>query len=77
MTFSVPEDIQTGMTSVEILDFEFGKHLNFEAEVFFEEDEGIVQVEDFGVHLSHDGTTIFGLQVEALKDRDKTRIAAV
>lgn len=35
---------QTGMTSVEILDFEHTSYLNFEAEVYYPEDEGILQV---------------------------------
>eukprot|EP00026_Physarum_polycephalum_P003108 Phypoly_transcript_03117.p1 GENE.Phypoly_transcript_03117~~Phypoly_transcript_03117.p1 ORF type:complete len:804 (+),score=114.88 Phypoly_transcript_03117:150-2561(+) len=75
MTFTVPDDLAKGMTSVSILDFAFSKHLNFEAEVYFEEEDGIVQVEHFGVHLSHDGTTVLGLKIEALLDRDKTHIS--
>ena len=33
MTFTVPDDLAKGMTSVSILDFAFSKYLNFEAEV--------------------------------------------
>lgn len=43
--------------------------------MYFEEDEGIIQVEHFGVHLDHDGSTMLGLKIEALLDRDKHRIS--
>ena len=38
-----------GLTEVEILDFEDTEYINFEAEINFPEEEGIVQVENFGM----------------------------
>ena len=37
-------EVEAGMTSVQILDFEHTSYLNFEAEVYYPEDEGILQV---------------------------------
>lgn len=62
-------EVTPGLTSVEILDFGLTSYLNFEAEVHYPEDEGIVQVEQFGVHMREDGAVIYGLKVEAIMDR--------
>ena len=53
---SVPQ----GNTNVKILDFDFVRFINFEADINYAEDEGIVQVENFGMHLNVDGTIIYG-----------------
>ena len=60
---------EVGLTEVEILDFEGTEYINFEAMINFPEDEGIVQVENFGMHLSKLGTTVYGMKVEAILDR--------
>lgn len=62
-------DVPPGLTQVTILDFDFVKFINFEAEINFPEDEGIVQVETFGMHLDVDGTIVYGMFVEAILDR--------
>lgn len=51
------------MTTVKILDFTPTKHVNFEADIHLPEDEGIVQVETFGVSMNQDGTVYYGMQV--------------
>ena len=48
-----------------ILDFDFVRFINFEAEIHFPEEEGIVQIENFGMHLNVDGTAI---KIEAILD---------
>jgi hypothetical protein len=58
-----------GATSVRILDFDETTFINFEAEINFPEDEGIVQVEEFGMHLNEDGTLIYGMRMDAILDR--------
>ena len=42
--FNINLDPQSGLTSVDILDFEQTSYLNFEAEVYYPEDDGIKQV---------------------------------
>ena len=64
-----------GLTEVDILDFDETAFVNFEAEVHFPEDEGIVQVENFGMHLSVDGTVFYGIKVEAIMDRTSDNIS--
>lgn len=47
--------LEPGLTSVSVLEFSLSSYLNFEAEVNFPEDEGIKQIEQFGVHVNDDG----------------------
>jgi hypothetical protein len=47
--------MQPGATGVQVLEFEHSKFLNFVAEVHFPEEEGITQIEQFGVHTQSDG----------------------
>ena len=50
------------MTAVDILDYTLTNHINFEAEIRFAEDSGVVQVETFGVSLNAEGTCFYGMQ---------------
>jgi len=63
------------MTAVDILDYTLTNHINFEAEIRFSEDSGVVQVETFGVSLNAEGTCFYGMQVEAVMDRIKDNIS--
>eukprot|EP00903_Cladosiphon_okamuranus_P012290 g11524.t2 len=63
------------LTSVDILDYTLTNHINFEAEINFAEDSGVVQVETFGVSLNAEGTCFYGMQVEAVMDRIKDNIS--
>ncbi|KAJ1457473.1 hypothetical protein M885DRAFT_515039 [Pelagophyceae sp. CCMP2097] len=63
------------MTAVDILDYTLTNHINFEAEIRFTEDSGVVQVETFGVSLNAEGTCFYGMQVEAVMDRIKDNIS--
>ena len=38
------------MTSVQILDHDMTRFTNIEAQVYYPEDDGVVQVEHFGIH---------------------------
>ncbi len=61
--------LPTGLTQVSILDFDIIECMNFEAEIHFPEEEGIVQVENFGMHLNVNGAIYYSLFVEAILDR--------
>ena len=50
-------------------------HINFEADIHYPEEAGVVQVETFGVSMSADGTVFYGMQVEAVLDRIKDNIS--
>ncbi|CAM9159563.1 unnamed protein product [Pylaiella littoralis] len=63
------------LTSVDILDYTLTNHINFEAEINFAEESGVVQVETFGVSLNAEGTCFYGMQVEAVMDRIRDNIS--
>ena len=50
-------------------------HVNFEADIHFPEEPGVVQVEMFGVSMNSHGTMFYGMQVEAVLDRIKDNIS--
>jgi len=68
-------EINPGLTAVHILDFHLTRHINFEAEINYPEEEGIVQVECFGLHIRVDGTIVYGMHVEAILDRIKDNLS--
>ena len=59
-------DVPPGLTQVTILDYDFVRFINFEAEINYPEEDGIVQVENFGIHLNVDGTVLYGMKIEAI-----------
>lgn len=62
-------EVPPGLTEVIINSHNMSHFVNLEAEVFFPEDEGIVQVEQIGIRYSVSGSTLYGLMVEAVQDR--------
>ena len=68
-------DVPPGLTQVTILDYDFVRFINFEAEINYPEEDGIVQVENFGIHLNVDGTVLYGIKVEAIMDRTEESIS--
>jgi len=68
-------EINPGLTNVAILDFHLTRHINFEAEINYPEEDGIVQVENFGLHIRVDGTILYGMHIEAILDRIKDNIS--
>jgi len=63
------------LTSVDILDYTLTNHINFEADINFAEEEGVIQVETFGCSLNAEGTCFYGMQIEAVMDRIKDNIS--
>ena len=55
-----------GLTSIRVLDFEFGKFINFEADIRYPESEGVVQVEFFGINMNASGCVTYGMRMEAI-----------
>lgn len=45
-------ELSPQLTSVEVLDYTHTNHINFEAEIRFREDPGVVQVETFGISMN-------------------------
>jgi hypothetical protein len=68
-------EVPPGLTQVRILDYDPVRFINFEAEINFPEDDGIVQVENFGIHLNVDGTIFYGIRVDAILDKKSERIS--
>lgn len=68
-------EVPPGLTEVRILDYDPVRYINFEAEINFPEDDGIVQVENFGIHLNVDGTIFYGIKVDAILDKRSDRIS--
>ena len=81
LTDSDPETMQFeqegegSLTEVQLLDFAPETYVNFEAEVHFPEDEGIVQIENMGVHVDHQGSIVYGCILEAVLDRVRNKIS--
>jgi hypothetical protein len=53
--------VPPGLTSVNILDYTLAGHVNFEADIHFPVEDGVVQVETFGVSANADGTCFYGM----------------
>jgi len=68
-------ELNPGLTSISILDYTLADHANFEANIHYPTQEGVVQVETFGISCNSDGTLFYGMQVEAVLDRIKDNIS--
>lgn len=68
-------ELSPELTSVEVLDYTQTNHINFEAEIRFREDPGVVQVETFGISMNAEGTCFYGMQLEAVMNRIKDNIS--
>ncbi|KAL3672173.1 hypothetical protein V7S43_002836 [Phytophthora oleae] len=61
--------INPGLTKIAIVDFEFDCFTNFEADIYAPIEDGIVQIESFGMHLNGDGSIVYGMEIDATMDR--------
>lgn len=68
-------DVEPGLTNINIVDIVEGQRCNLEAEIYFPEEEGIVQVENFGVHVHVSGCVFCGIRIEAIQERIKNHIS--
>ncbi|KAG6623694.1 (+)-neomenthol dehydrogenase [Phytophthora cinnamomi] len=59
-------EVTPGLTQVKILDFDAIRFINFEAEINFPESDGIIQVENFGMHLHVSGAVLYGVKIDAI-----------
>ena len=62
-------DVPQGLTDVRVLDYDETQFINFEAIIMFPESPGIIQVEEFGMHISEDGFLNYAMKIEAIQDR--------
>ena len=68
-------ELSPQLTLVEVLDYTQTNHINFEAEIRFREDPGVIQVETFGISMNAEGTCFYGMQLEAVMNRIKDNIS--
>lgn len=63
-------EMSPGLTQVSVLDYDYGKGVNFQAhiEIPYAGDD-MVQLEELGVHISVNGLCSYGMRIEALQDR--------
>uniref|UniRef100_K3W8I8 Uncharacterized protein n=1 Tax=Globisporangium ultimum (strain ATCC 200006 / CBS 805.95 / DAOM BR144) TaxID=431595 RepID=K3W8I8_GLOUD len=66
--------LNPGLTKIAIVDFEFDSFTNFEADIHAPNDNGIVQIESFGMHLNGDGTIVYGMFIDAIMDQSADSI---
>ena len=59
-----------GITSAVILDYEENSYINYEAEVFFPEEPGIIQIEHIGMHFDYSGFALYGVRIDGVEARD-------
>jgi len=64
-----------GLTEVDILDFDETAYVNFEAEVHYPEEDGIIQVENFGIHINDEGYLMYGLRCEGIMQAVKEKMS--
>jgi WD repeat-containing protein 35 len=63
-------EMSPGLTQVTVLDYDYGKGINFQAHIEMPHSaDDIVQLEELGVHVSVDGLCSYGMRIEALQDR--------
>nr|MDO8085702.1 hypothetical protein [Candidatus Sigynarchaeum springense] len=53
-------------TAIEILDFHPSRYIKFNAQVYYPEEEGVRQVERFGVYINYTGKIIIGMKIESI-----------
>ncbi len=68
-------DTPQGLTGVRVLEFDLMNFVNYEADIHFAEKVGIVQVENFGVHVQVDGLVAYGLKVDAILNNSADNIS--
>jgi hypothetical protein len=61
--------LDPGLTDLKIIGHDYFSFANITAEINFPEDDGIVQIENFGIHMHKYGLVICGMKLEAILDR--------
>jgi len=69
--FSIPPV----MTAVQVKDFDPNDYVNFDAQIHYPEEPGIVQIENFGVHVSSSGKVLYGLELDSVAGRSKDHVS--
>jgi len=64
----------SGMCAIFPMDYVRSTMANFESKVYLPEDPGVVQLENFGIHLHSNGEVIFGVKVESVMNNVRDNI---
>ncbi|XRA97769.1 WD repeat-containing protein 35 [Pycnococcus provasolii] len=64
-----------GLSEVDILDFDEMGYVNFEAEIHFPEEDGIIQVENFGCTINAEGFIGYGMRVDGLMEKVRDEVS--
>lgn len=64
----------SGMCAIFPMDYVRSTMANFESKVYLPEDPGVVQLENFGIHLHSNGEVIFGVKVESVMSNVRDNI---
>jgi hypothetical protein len=67
--------LDPGLTDLKVINYDYFSFANITAEINFPEDEGIVQIENFGIHMHKYGFVICGMKIEAILDRKSDDIS--
>lgn len=73
-TDSVIQLTMTGLSAVFLRSSDEGQFVNYEAHVYLPEDEGVMQFENFGVHMHADGDVVYGVDVDAVMQFEANHI---
>ena len=65
------------LAQVRILDFDLSEAINLEAEIQFPEAGGIVQIENFGMHIEVGGSVAIGMKVCPQQQHQTNSVAIV
>lgn len=68
-------ELPSGLTQVFVRDFDSAGYINFDAALMYPEAEGIRQIEEFGVHTSCFGRSMYGLCIEDIASKGKDRVS--
>jgi WD repeat-containing protein 35 len=67
--------VSPGLTEVYVKSEVFGETINFDASIYYPEDPGIIQVEEFGVNVSSMGRILLGLNVDKIASHSRDRVS--
>lgn len=67
--------VMPGLTQVFVRGSKPGENVSFDASIMYPEDDGIEQIEEFGVHVNMAGQVVYGLKVESIAGHDCHRVS--
>lgn len=68
-------EVPDSLTLVKVRDYRLADYVDFEAISHLPEDQQVVQVEEFAVHIDSKGLIRYGLEILAINERDEKKIS--